>query len=179
MKRFKERWDIRSNWQFIFPFLGIVSLIFSSILIVYKAFNSFVADASLLIAVLLYFILGIPVFYALLKVTLWLFKKLENKWIVKYRWEMIAIFLVFAITGSASARVSGPLLHYFGFERAVFSSEWFWGVLYWFIRILIIFPIYQILLIVIGSIFGQYKFFRNFEEKMLSRMGLSFLFSSK
>jgi hypothetical protein len=43
----------------------------------------------------------------------------------------------------------------------------------------LIFPIYQVLLVFFGFIFGQFKFFWNFEKKMLSRMGLGFLFNSK
>jgi hypothetical protein len=38
------------------------------------------------------------------------------------------------------------------------------------IRLIIIFPIYQILLVLIGSIFGQFRFFWKFEKKILKRM---------
>lgn len=179
MNRFKERWEITANWQLIFPLLGIVALAFSSFLISKVFIDWLFKNISSNLQTIFYTILSVIVFYVILQITLWLFVKLEKKWQVKYKWEMIAIFLVFAVTGSASARVSGPLLEYVGFERIIFSSEWFWSVLYWSIRILIIFPIYQILLIIVGTLFGQYKFFRSFEEKMLSRMGFSFLFSSK
>jgi hypothetical protein len=49
---------------------------------------------------------------------------------------------------------------------------------YWFtpVRLLIIFPLYQVLLVLIGSLFGQFKFFWAFEKKMLRSMGLGFLF---
>jgi hypothetical protein len=49
---------------------------------------------------------------------------------------------------------------------------------YWFtpIRLILIFPIYQVLLVVIGFLFGQFKFFWAFEKKMLKRMGLGFFF---
>ena len=39
-------------------------------------------------------------------------------------------------------------------------------------RITIIFPIYQILILIVGFLFGQFKFFWDFEKKMLFRLGL-------
>ncbi|XLS27527.1 DUF6787 family protein [Flavobacteriaceae bacterium M23B6Z8] len=179
MKKFKERWEINANWQLVFPFLGIIALVFSAFLISKNVVDSVFPEISSDLQTIFYLILSCILFYLILQITLWLFNKLERRWQVKYRWELISIFLVFAVTGSASARVSGPLLDYLGFERAIFASAWYWSVLYWSIRILIIFPIYQVLLIIVGALFGQYKFFRSFEEKMLSRMGFSFLFSSK
>ncbi len=83
---------------------------------------------------------------------------------------MIAIFIVFAITGSVSAKLAEPLTHYIGLERE--STN---GWIYWPVRIFIILPIYQILLIIFGWLFGQFRFFWNFEKKMLKRMGLGFL----
>ena len=43
---------------------------------------------------------------------------------------------------------------------------------YWSIRILIIFPLYQILLIIVGTIFGEFKYFWEMEKKILRRFGL-------
>jgi len=48
--------------------------------------------------------------------------------------------------------------------------------LFWPVRIALIFPIYQILLVVVGTLFGQHQFFWNMEKKMIRRLGLgSFL----
>jgi hypothetical protein len=47
------------------------------------------------------------------------------------------------------------------------------------LRILIIFPIYQLLLIVVATVFFQFKFFWEFEKKILKRVGLKFLFEKK
>jgi hypothetical protein len=43
------------------------------------------------------------------------------------------------------------------------------------LRLLLIFPIYQILLVFVGFIFGQFSFFWNFEKKMLERLKLGFI----
>ena len=47
--------------------------------------------------------------------------------------------------------------------------------LYWPIRLIIIFPIYQVMLVLIGELFVQFKFFWEFEKKMLDRMKLGFI----
>jgi len=39
------------------------------------------------------------------------------------------------------------------------------------------FVIYQVLLVILGTLFGQHKFFWNMEKKMLSRIGLKRLFN--
>ena len=69
--------------------------------------------------------------------------------------RLIIIFIVFAITGSLSVILGEYVLLIF------FSDDVVKDFFYWVIRILIIFPLYQILLIIIGSIleslntFGQ------------------------
>lgn len=106
-------------------------------------------------------------------------KKLKEHWGIDSNFQIIIILIVFSITGSASLFVGKPILAFFELARENFQDN-LWGVfLYYSLRILIIFPIYQVLLVLIGLIFGQFKFFWNFEKKMLSRLGLGFLFSDK
>ena len=52
-----------------------------------------------------------------------------------------------------------------------FEPHWLYRVL----RLLLIFPIYQILLVFVGFIFGQFSFFWEFEKKMLVRLKLGFI----
>jgi ABC-type transport system involved in cytochrome bd biosynthesis fused ATPase/permease subunit len=167
MKRIKNRWDIEKNWQYIFPILGFLSLCFSAYLIA-NALSSFFettfSEKALWITIIL---LTVVLYYILLKITLWIFDKLKNKWVTNYRWEMIAIFLVFAITGSTAAKLAKPLL-----ELLQITPDNMNGFLYWTIRIVIILPIYQILLVCFGWLFGQFAFFWEFEKKMLSRFGI-------
>ena len=49
-------------------------------------------------------------------------------------------------------------------------------IIYWTIRILIVFPIYQVILIIIGALFFQFSFFWNFEKKILKRIGFKRFF---
>ena len=159
MKKFKENWEINNNWQLLFPFIGVVALGYSS----YKLAILFLKDFHFAFTLLL----SIIIFSILLKLTLFIFQKLEKKWDVNYRWELINIFLVFAITGTSSVFVSRPLI-----KLAGISKENLPTIAYWVLYILIGFIFYQILLVLIGWIFGQYKFFWDFEKKMLRRLGL-------
>ena len=97
--------------------------------------------------------------------------KLKQRWGVKTNLQLTIIFIVFAITGSASAWLSKPFCLWMGITNEDLG--------YWFtpVRLLLIFPIYQVLLVSIGFLFGQFKFFWAFEKKMLKRMGLGFLFN--
>lgn len=103
-------------------------------------------------------------------------EKLKTRWGIKTNLEVVLILIVFALTGSSSVKVAKPLLDGLGFTRELFTEGWFFSVLYWTLRIVIIFPIYQVLLVFFGWLFGQFQFFWNFEKKMLMRMGLGFLF---
>lgn len=94
------------------------------------------------------------------------FEKLKVRWKVTSNWQLVIICIVFAITGSSSAWATSPLLKLLGITKELGLP------IYWFLRILILFPVYQVLLVVIGSAFGQYKFFWTFEKKMLKRFGL-------
>ncbi|MEO1010153.1 MAG: DUF6787 family protein [Bacteroidota bacterium] len=99
-------------------------------------------------------------------------EKLKKRWGIGSNFQLIVIFVVFAITGSASAKLAEPLVHFIGLDPET-TNPW----MYWTARILLIFPVYQILLVAFGWLFGQFKFFWGFEKKMLSRMGLGFLFN--
>lgn len=100
-------------------------------------------------------------------------KRLKERWGIHSNFQLAVILIVFAVTGSLSARLATPLTGFLGITPDYFSA---W--VYWPARILLIFPIYQVLLVFFGFIFGQFKFFWNFEKKMLNRMGLGFLFKS-
>ena len=93
-------------------------------------------------------------------------KKFKKKWGINSNFQLIIILLVFSITGSLALWIAKPLLNVLGLTKEL-SSPW----VFWPIRILIIFPIYQILILIIGTLFGQFRFFWNFEKKMLIRLG--------
>lgn len=101
--------------------------------------------------------------------------KLKQRWGIESNFQLLVIIVVFSITGSASVYVAKPFLAWIGMSKTNFPDVWWSGWVYWSLRILLIFPFYQVLLVAFGWLFGQFRFFWNFEKKMLSRMGLGFL----
>ena len=106
-------------------------------------------------------------------------KYLKEKWNISSNYQLIVIFIVFAITGTASAKLAVPLLEFLNIYPSIFDNVKLGNLLYTLLRILVIFPIYQILLIVVGVFFFQFKFFWEFEKKILKRIGFGFLFKKK
>jgi len=92
--------------------------------------------------------------------------RLKEKWGITSNFQIIIILLVFSITGSVAVWIANPVLNLVGLNKE-FVSPW----VFWPIRIFIIFPIYQVLIVFIGALFGQFKFFWAFEKKMLVRLG--------
>mgnify|MGYP006079623897 FL=1 len=101
----------------------------------------------------------------------WL-NNLKAKWNIQSNFQLVIIFIVFGITGTLSVEVGDPILDFIGLKKEVINP-WIFIPL----KILLIFPVYQILILIIGTIFGQFKFFWEFEKKMLSKMGFSRFFN--
>ena len=97
-------------------------------------------------------------------------KKLKERWNVNSNKQLVIILLVFAITGFSSLELAKPFLSLIGIPES-FQPHWLYRVL----RLVLIFPIYQVLLVLIGFIFGQSSFFWKFEKKMLERLKLGFI----
>lgn len=94
-------------------------------------------------------------------------EKLKKRWGLTSNFQIVLILLVFSINGSFAAYIAKPLTEFIGLEKATTN-----GWIFWPVRILLIFIIYQITLPLVGFCFGQFKFFWNFfTKKMLLRMG--------
>ncbi len=96
--------------------------------------------------------------------------KLKERWGITSNWQIVAIFVAFALNGSFAAWIGKPITEFL--EISPEENSW----LYWIIRIPLIFIIYQITLPISGWIFGQFKFFWNMEKKILRRMGFKRFF---
>lgn len=99
---------------------------------------------------------------------------LKERWGITSNLQLTIIFIVFAITGSTSAWITKPILSFLGITKEVYHI-----IPYWFLRIVLILPVYKVLLICIGTLFGQHKFFWNFVKKMLFRMKLGFIYGKQ
>jgi hypothetical protein len=98
-------------------------------------------------------------------------KKLKERWGIINNFQFLLIFVVFAINGSLSAKISSFLMSFLGINAI--NTHWFF---YYLILLILVFPIYPFMLMGFGYLFGQSKFFFPFSKKMLKSMGLGFVF---
>jgi len=98
-------------------------------------------------------------------------EKLKKRWGLTSNWQVVLILLVFSITGYSSLLIAKPILDLVGLAQET-TNSWIYRPL----RILLIFPFYQILIVMYGWLFGQFEFFWNFEKKMLKRIGFKRFF---
>tara|TARA_B100000586_G_scaffold236295_1_gene187019 strand:+ start:203 stop:496 length:294 start_codon:yes stop_codon:yes gene_type:complete len=96
-------------------------------------------------------------------------QKIRNFFKVESNFQLLIVNVVFAVTGTISVILAGFILNFIGLDTNVLGSS-----LYWTFRILILMPIYQILLIMIGAVFGEFTYFWRIEKKMLNRIGIKF-----
>lgn len=92
--------------------------------------------------------------------------KLKERWGIESNFQIVIIFIVFAINGSLSMYLTNPLTELIGISKET-TNPW----VYWPVRIFVVFVVYQVTLVFVGALFGQKKFFWNMEKKMLQRMG--------
>ena len=81
--------------------------------------------------------------------------------------HLIIIFIVFGITGSMSVVLSEPILNYLRLDKITN-----YVAVHMLLRIFVILIVYQVLLIVVGSIFGQFDYFRKIQKRFLVRIRL-------
>ncbi|MEC9108101.1 MAG: DUF6787 family protein [Bacteroidota bacterium] len=96
-----------------------------------------------------------------------MFEKLKKRWGISSNFQIAKIFIVFAITGSTSALITSPLKEFLGLSYD--NLDWF---LFWPLEIIIITLVYQPILLIVAAIFFEFKFFWEFEKKMLRKIGL-------
>ena len=87
---------------------------------------------------------------------------------VNSNFQLLIILIVFAITGSLSLYLSEFILNFLNVNQHNMNI-----LFYWFLRILILFPVYQLLLILVGTLFGQFSYFWKFEKKFLKKIGIN------
>jgi len=90
---------------------------------------------------------------------------LKDRWKVKNTFQVVIILIVFTCTGTTVALIAKPLL------RVIFQPEEIplWATIMYYVLIL---PIYNVFLLFYGLIFGQFKFFWNFEKQFFTRLFL-------
>lgn len=90
-------------------------------------------------------------------------KKLKVRWGIKSNFQIIIILIVFSVTGSAAVYVKKLIFNLLGIDAD--TSLWIKIPMY----VITIIPSYQALLLVVGTLFGQFRFFYNFQKKSFGR----------
>ena len=85
-------------------------------------------------------------------------ERMKRRWGVS-NWGAVAIVVAFSLAGSTVVRISHPVV-----DRIVGAAapRWLW----WTVRILVIVPAYQVILMIYGTLLGQFRFFWNKERQM-------------
>lgn len=98
----------------------------------------------------------------------WL-QKLQSRWKVDSILQVIIILIVFACTGLTVVFLKRPIFKY-SFGETIPS----WATISYYILIL---PVYNLLLLFYGFLFGQFTFFWDFEKRFFKR--IMAIFTSK
>lgn len=98
-------------------------------------------------------------------------EKLRQRWNLKSNFDIVLILIAFSINGSFAAYIARPLTEFIGLAKET-TNPW----LFWPVRILLVFVVYQTTLPLVGFCVGQFKFFWAMEKKMLKRMGFKRFF---
>ncbi len=88
--------------------------------------------------------------------------KLKTRWNVGSAWQVVLILIVFACTGFTVMFIK-PVIMDLLFRDG--KSTWF-SILYW----IFILPVYNLFLLFYGAIFGQFRFFWEFEKRFFGRI---------
>ena len=81
--------------------------------------------------------------------------------------HLAIIFIVFSITGLGAVYLARPLMELVGI-----TTDNMPGLVYWPLRIVFMLVAYQIMLVTVGTLFGQHAYFWRMEKKILRRFGI-------
>lgn len=94
-----------------------------------------------------------------------MFENLKKKWKVDNR-QLVLILCTFAVTGTLTAYISRSITSWVGF-----TDETFWGLKF-ILRLSVLLFGYQVIILIVSFFFGQFRFFWNYEKKILQWMGV-------
>jgi Na+-driven multidrug efflux pump len=89
-------------------------------------------------------------------------EKLKNRWKLQSAWQVVIVLVVFACTGFTILFIKKPLLNWLAGEQGNTTLA---SVLYY----LFILPLYNVVLLGYGFLFGQFQFFWDFEKRFMER----------
>ncbi len=96
-------------------------------------------------------------------------EKWKSKWGIQSNWDFVMIMLTFSLAGSMISVCRPPIFHFLGLTKQ--TPLWIKILVY----IPLIPPIYQIFLLIWGTILGQFEFFWEKEKKIGRFLKRSFI----
>ena len=99
-------------------------------------------------------------------------EKMQERWHLKSLTQVVLVLIVFALTGSSVVFLKPLVFNLFGMEKMV-------GPKGFVIYLLLVFPLYMVLLMVYGTLLGQFSFFWKWEKKILTSIAGIFKRRSK
>ena len=95
-------------------------------------------------------------------------KRLQDKWDLRSMRQVVLVLLVFACTGMTVLFIKQPIFSLLDIDM---ETGGFWKTL---LYLLLVLPLYQIILLIYGFIFGQFGFFWEKEKEFLRRFAKLF-----
>lgn len=89
-----------------------------------------------------------------------MFESLKRKWNIAGNLQFVLIMVVFSLAGMAITQVRRPLFHVIGIEPE--TPFWIKTLVY----LVSVFPLYQVFLLLFGTLLGQFRFFWEKEKAM-------------
>ena len=90
-------------------------------------------------------------------------ERLKDKWNLKSITQVVIVLIVFACTGFTVLFLKRPIV-------ALFSAEGDQNLVFSVAYYVLILPVYNVILLCYGFIFGQFRFFWEFEKKTFRRI---------
>ncbi len=89
-------------------------------------------------------------------------EKLQQRWKLNNIWQVVIVLIVFACTGFTVLFIKKPILHWLAGDE---GSSTLATILYY----IFILPVYNVILLGYGFLFGQFQFFWAFEKRFMER----------
>jgi Na+-driven multidrug efflux pump len=94
--------------------------------------------------------------------TSWI-ERLKQRWKLESVFQVVMVLVVFACTGFTVLFIKKPVLHFLVGKQGDSTLA---SVIYY----LLILPLYNVILLAYGFLFGQFRFFWEFEKRFFHRI---------
>ena len=94
-------------------------------------------------------------------------RTLQTKWQLNSVWQVVAVLITFSLAGSTVVVIRPWFFQLLGMGE---HTSWVWKTVAY---VVFVFPMYQVLLVVYGSLLGQHRFFTQKTKRALRAIVVS------